>query len=264
MVNQCESPYVNSSDVKNLDREGIQDFGSSLLISSVSNYNDMQRQMKKMIREDQDEWYRSCNHQRPSPNTFDQNLDTCKSICLVTETKFKPPDLSSPHTVHEEARWCLAERTPGHGIVCLYSDHAGQQSQVSEYCRWRWCDGVPWADSHILPPVRVVPGYWMTEVTQHDPRENQYWRWCDGVPWISTHNLDGIHEQCLLSETKFKPPGVCTDHKQETEDLHACRRYWWKDMRGPSVCYKHSLKMKHQDCLVVETKYRPQDTTSQM
>ena len=242
----CKSP-----DTQNFDHDDYEG-SSQLFISSVANYSNMYRQMK----EDQDEWYGTTDHETPLSSMFDQNLHTTIQICLVTETKFKPPDISNCFTV-------LRQKSLDDSILCLYHKRSiGPQPHTRGNGIWQWCDGVPWADSHTVPLIRVVPGYWMTGVRQQDSRETQRFAWCDGVPWIPTNNPYGLCYKYLLSETKFQPPDVCMDYRLETADPQECRPDWWLTTCSPSVLMTNEqyLQITCKVSLVAETKHKPPGT----
>ena len=56
--------------------------------------------------------------------------------------------------------------------------------------------------------------------------EKPGWCWRDGVPWTCIHNPQGMCQECLLWETKFKPPDMRLSiaNRQETEK--ECRLSW--------------------------------------
>ena len=86
--------------------------------------------------------------------------------------------------------------------------------------------------------------------------EKPGWCWRDGVPWTCIHNPQEMCQECLLWETKFKPPDMCLSiaNRQETEE--ECRLSWLSVPKISSeipVCLPNIGEFSLMD----ETRFKP-------
>ena len=213
-----------------------QDYGTTLMLSTVSSYIDMYKAMSE------------------ARDIYDVPVYTTMltgKICGPGQTS-QP---SKPQTRTEIGVSCCKDASLGNGLVPLSTCSSARISHDSQthHSRWLWRDGVLWEENTCTNGPNAVCQWWIeVEMTQD--------KWLDyeGVPRMYIHNPHGVCQEILLSETKFEPPDqspLNMGHSQEEEKM--CRLNWRTPINNPQVFNSQSHRNTTQESLVTETKYKP-------
>ena len=137
---------------------------------------------------------------------------------LVTETKFKPPDIHNFNNGQHKCRWYWHGEVPWTALSHPEGGNHGNSRQKLDLLE---------SETKFKPPdrcsseiavigcssllVQRPKSVSLVDKTKFKPpgivQEGDKWHWCDGVPWTLTHHSNRNPCQLYLEvETKYRPP----------------------------------------------------------